>query len=167
MQETKNITIMSLLANCSTEESKRLLEKYNMSKPKNKKDLEFLLAKLYRGCDDKRQLEKDFAEIHPHKKFIQKYTTPKPSQLKEEEKIAPIPITNEIPNTKSEVVSNTDGQCTCSNCNNKSNFSNFNADESNTKSQTFDKDKLIVYGMFGIVSILALVLIAKIDLNRK
>ncbi len=63
---------MTLLAQEATENSRKLLKKYNMPDAKNYSDLEAKLAELYFATPDKLQLEKDIANIHPHKDWILK-----------------------------------------------------------------------------------------------
>jgi hypothetical protein len=160
-QKSKKITIMGLLAECSTDQARNLLKKYGMPPAKNKAELELALANLYKTADDKKQLEKDFAEIHPHKNFMKKYLAPNMPQ-KKEIKVEEIKVvetkaepTKEIIAT--EIKSNANGNCSCG-C---SNFSGADQLKKSENSNNNDKDKLIVYGMFGIVSILALVLISQ------
>ena len=154
-EANRSITIMGLLAECSTNDAKVLLKKYGISEAKNNQDLEFKLAKLYKNCSDKKQLEKDFAEIHPHKDFMKKYLllTPPPKTEVVVEKVTEIASVPEIIKTP-EIVSNCDGGCSCK----KDNFSGANG---LIPTPSNEKEKLIVYGMFGIISILALVLISK------
>jgi hypothetical protein len=155
---TKKITIMGLLANCSTDEARALLKNYGYPDAKNKTDLEVQLAKLYKDTDDKRQLEKDFAEIHPHKNFIGKYIfeTPKTEKTVVEtvEEISTAPIPAIMPEYKSGVDESKSCSCGCSNMDG-------NANVGSTSGGKTENDKIIIYSMFGIVSILALVLINK------
>jgi hypothetical protein len=82
------ITLMTLLAHESPRESANLLRKYGKQKAKNHFDLEEKLSELYFSCDDKITLEKQLAEIHPHKKwFLEKYpadVTKQDSEAKED-----------------------------------------------------------------------------------
>lgn len=71
-----DITLMTLLANEATDGSRKLLKKYGEPDAKNYKDLEIKLAELYFKTQDKVQLEKELADIHPHKKWILKNTEP-------------------------------------------------------------------------------------------
>ena len=71
-----DITLMTLLANEATDGSRKLLKKYGESDAKNHKYLEVKLAELYFKTPDKVQLEKELAELHPHKKWILKNTEP-------------------------------------------------------------------------------------------
>lgn len=165
-QKPKKITIMGLLAECSTNDARNLLKKYGMPPAKNKAELELALANLYKNCDDKKQLEKDFAEIHPHKDFMKKYLTPKEpikselviEDIKTEEVKMPLEtaIQPNLP-IMPEQQSNCNGSCACG-C---SSFSGVDQLKMADKTGSIDKDKIIVYGMFGIVSILALVLISQ------
>lgn len=154
-EANRKITIMGLLADCSTNDAKNLLKKYGIPDAKNNQELEFKLAKLYKTCDDKKQLEKDFAEIHPHKDFMKKYLLPTPPPKAEVvvEKITETPSIPEIVKTP-ELVSNCNGACDCKK-------ESFSGADGMTSTPSSDKDKLILYGMFGIISILALVLISK------
>lgn len=68
----QEITLMTLLANEAAKESAGVLEKYNKPKAKNHADLEVKLAELYFDQPDKIQIEKELAEIHPHKKWLVK-----------------------------------------------------------------------------------------------
>lgn len=157
----KKITIMGLLAECSTNEARALLNKYGMPPANNKAELELALAKLYKTCDDKKQLEKDFADIHPHKDFLKKYFPRPPikSEVVVGEKKEETTNQTITPAQMPELISNTFGNpnCTC----NGSNFSNCDGSKNTDNLTSNDKDKIIVYGMFGIVSILALVLISQ------
>lgn len=160
-EANRKITIMGLLAECSTNDARKLLKKYGIPDAKNKKELEFKLAQLYKSCDDKKQLEKDFAEIHPHKDFMTKYllpTAPVKSEVVLEDIIAPNPSETPIIAEVPENISNCNGKpCSC----NDSNFSGADGSMTGQANNSINTDKLVVYGMFGIVSILALVLIAK------
>jgi hypothetical protein len=154
---TKKITIMGLLANCSTDEARALLKKYGYPDAKNRADLEVQLAKLYKESDDKRQVEKDFAQIHPHKEFISRYifATPKETTTVETvEEISTLPIPQSVPETKIGMDESKSCSCGCSNFEGTSNATG------NPTVRT-ENDKLIIYSMFGIVSILALVMINK------
>lgn len=76
--------LLSLLSNEATADSRKLLKQKGLPDAKNHKDLEFKLAELYRNSDDKKDIEKCFCEIHPHRSFILKYTVP---ETKPESKI--------------------------------------------------------------------------------
>lgn len=70
-------TLLSVLANGSTAEARKLLKRHTGEDAMNVKDLEVKLAKLYAQSTNKFDLEKEFVQIHPHKEFIVKYTQPK------------------------------------------------------------------------------------------
>jgi hypothetical protein len=61
---------MTILANEAANESRHILKKYNKPNAANHADLEVKLAELYFEQPDKIQIEKDLAEIHPHKKWL-------------------------------------------------------------------------------------------------
>ena len=101
----KEVTLMTLLANDAAEDSIKLLKKY---KPQEKvydfDDLEKKLADLYIETTDKIELEKQMAEMHPHKKWLLKYIKPRVEIKKEIVEVA-----------KPEVKSNCEGNPNC-NC---------------------------------------------------
>jgi hypothetical protein len=66
----KEITLMTVLAYESTGDAQKLLKKYGREPAKGYADLEIKLANLYFDTPDKVQLEKELAEIHPHKKWL-------------------------------------------------------------------------------------------------
>lgn len=86
----QEITLMTLLANESAVESRRLLKKYNKPDAKDCADLEVKLAQLYFATDDKLGFEKELAAIHPHKDWILKRTkveeVEKPKEAEEQQK---------------------------------------------------------------------------------
>lgn len=72
----KDITLMTVLAYESTADAQKLLKKYGREPAKGYADLEVKLANLYFDTPDKVQLEKELAEIHPHKKWLLDNITP-------------------------------------------------------------------------------------------
>lgn len=75
---------MTLLANEATADSRKLLKKYGRPDAVNHEDLEVQLANLYFQTNDKKSLEKELAEIHPHKNWLLKQF-PAPVEVKKEE----------------------------------------------------------------------------------
>jgi hypothetical protein len=75
-QKKRDITLMTVLAYESTKEAQALLKKYGREPGKGYADLEVKLANLYFDTPDKVQLEKEMAQIHPHKKWILENTEP-------------------------------------------------------------------------------------------
>ena len=71
-----DITLMTLIANEATSPARKILKKYGEPDAKDYKDLEVKLAELYFKTDDKVVLEKELAEIHPHRKWLMKYIEP-------------------------------------------------------------------------------------------
>lgn len=69
-KKKQEITLMTILANEADKESRHILKKYKKPNAKDHADLEVKLAELYFEQDDKLALEKDLAEIHPHKNWI-------------------------------------------------------------------------------------------------
>lgn len=68
--QKQDITLMTLLANEATAEAKGLLKQYNREPAKNYEDLEVKLAELYYSVPDKIRIERELANIHPHKEWI-------------------------------------------------------------------------------------------------
>lgn len=109
--DKQEITLMTLLANESTSDARKLLKKYNKPDANSFQDLEVKLAKLYYEAPDKLVIEKEMADIHPHKNWLVK--TLKPFE-KEEEKEVKIEDKKE---PEKEIKSNMEGQgCGCSKC---------------------------------------------------
>lgn len=76
---------MTLLANEATKESRELLKKYKRPDAKGYADLELKLAELYSATPDKFGLEKQMAEIHPHKNWlVKRLELDKPKEIKVE-----------------------------------------------------------------------------------
>jgi hypothetical protein len=164
----QKITLLGLIANTSTANARRLLKKYGEPDATSHKDLEFKLSKLYAKTDDKVQLEKEIAEIHPHKEFILHNLVelaPKPdiSINEVEQKIKAMatsgcPCGN--PNCRKNEMSNA---CGCSNFGGTSNAcgscsgADGSGTESTTKIQSLDNG-LMVLGIVGIITIFALTL---------
>lgn len=104
----KDITLMTLLAYEATKESRQLLRKHNHPDAKSIQDLEAKLAELYFETKDKIALEKEFAEIHPHRKWLEKYIKPAPQPVViSAENIVKEEVSK--PNTDVPVYSNADG----------------------------------------------------------
>lgn len=112
-------TLLSVLANGSTDKARALLIKYSGEDAQNTKDLEEKLARTYALSTSKRDIEKEFAEIHPHKDFILKYIQP----IKEVTPLQPDATEKSVANesTKSVVVhdgyANASGHAPCGNPN--------------------------------------------------
>ena len=104
------ITLMTLLANEATADSRKLLKKYNKPEARDCADLEVKLAQLYFDTPDKLAIEKDFAEIHPHKNWILKRTKIEVVEIPKVEDVEKLPKVVEQPK------SNADGDCGNPNC---------------------------------------------------
>lgn len=72
------ITITELLATNCTGPARKLLKQYGKPDAKDYGDLQAKLIELYRDTSDKKQLEKQLAELHPHKDWILQYCAPAP-----------------------------------------------------------------------------------------
>jgi hypothetical protein len=79
-QRVEYKTLLSVLANGSPDNARQLLKKHSGQDATDSKDLEVKLARVYALSPIKYEIEKEFAEIHPHKDFILKYLAPKPKE---------------------------------------------------------------------------------------
>jgi hypothetical protein len=83
----QEITLMTVLANEATGPSRKLLKQYGQPDAKNYQDLEIKLAELYFNTKDKVELEKQLAEIHPHKNWILKNVQPVIEEKSKQEQV--------------------------------------------------------------------------------
>ena len=146
--DKRDISLLTLLANESTSDSRKLLKKYNKEDAKSHADLEQKLADLYFAEPDKIALEKEMAKIHPHRDWLLKYETPK-EEIKVIEPIADIKVV--------ETKANLDGDnspCKCSKC--SENRSSFDGDTNKR-----EKDNSILIAVLGLVGIVAILTINK------
>jgi hypothetical protein len=102
----QEITLMTVLANEATGPSRKILKEYGQSDAKNYKDLELKLAELYFNTQDKVELEKKLADIHPHKNWILKNVKPAIEETSKQVLVE-------------EVKSNATGDCMCPQCQNQ------------------------------------------------
>lgn len=77
------ISLLTLLANTKTADARQLLKKYGKGDATDYNDLALKLAELYQSSDEKVAIEKEFAEMHPHKDLILRNLTPKPIPVEE------------------------------------------------------------------------------------
>lgn len=66
----REITLMTLLAWDATASARELLKKHNIPDAVNVADLEKKLSDLYLSSSDKIALEKELANIHPHRNWL-------------------------------------------------------------------------------------------------
>lgn len=170
-KKPNKVTIMSVLANGNTGGACGILQEYGYPKPKNHADLEFKLAQLYRNSSEKRDLERKFAEVHPHKDLILKYCSPRPefqekvteptvespivSESMKTDIIVEAPVVAEKPTTLPESKSNCSG--TACNCDCKSNADGGIPSLFTNQVKEHMPDKTLIYGFFGIIGLLIIV----------
>lgn len=154
----KDITLMGVIANASTGDARRLLKKYNEPDALNHEDLEYKLTKIYKNADDKKVLEKELAEIHPHKDFILKNLSVKeapiqldPTEMKIEEEIKK-PCTCQLETTMSYMDGNKSCSCGCS---------GFDGQQTNSQPLIKNDNTVAVLGVLGIITIFAMIIINK------
>jgi hypothetical protein len=146
--DKQEITLMTLLANESTSDARKLLKKYNKEDANSFQDLEVKLAKLYYEAPDKVAIEKEMAEIHPHKNWLFKVLKPiEKEEVKIEEKKEPT----------IEIKSNMEGQgCGCSRCRGYSNACGCQHSGFDGSSELFKATEPTNVGLIAIFGILAL-----------
>lgn len=157
------ISLLTLLAHESTSGARKVLQKYGKKDAQNYTDLEKKLAELYFNSPDKKlDIEKDLAEIHPHKKWLEKTLKLVPQQKIEEKK-------EQVKETEIPKEQNTNTKCTCKHCQHsellnelkhssiEGELSELKKDKDSTSNQKeFDKTHLIVVGAISIFAIFAL-----------
>tara|TARA_R110001592_G_scaffold273865_2_gene540854 strand:+ start:1547 stop:2077 length:531 start_codon:yes stop_codon:yes gene_type:complete len=161
-QRKQEITLMTLLANESSKESAGILAKYKIPKAKDHGDLEVKLAKLYfHPKTDKLQIEKELAEIHPHKKWIVKAL-----KLKSTEDIDKLEkeLLESAKKSQEEIDKSKEAKCVDDNCEihgSNSKTSNFSGNENTQVSGSEKKltNSMEVIGLVGIVGLLGITLI--------
>jgi hypothetical protein len=144
-------TLLSALAFGSTDEAQKILLSNGIKEADSYEELEYSLAKLYSNSIDKIAIEKQFAEIHPHSKFILKYLSPKIELETKEVRKEDLQTmeTETTPPTIVEMSSNASGNndCGCS-----------GADGTTTTQPKIDFNAL---ALVSIVAIVGIVMIAK------
>ena len=144
----KRVTLLGVISNGSTSDARKLLKKYDEPDATNHDDLEFKLTKLYAKAPDKIQLEKELAEIHPHKEFILKYNTPK-TELTE--------IPKDVIEATKAMATETENNSTSCACGCGSSNANGSPTNSQSTGQGMGLNSgIIVMGMLGIITIFAL-----------
>jgi len=145
--DKKDISLLTLLANESTSDSRKLLKKYKKEDAKGHADLEQKLADLYFSESDKIALEKEMVKIHPHRDWILKYEKPK-----EEIKILEPEIKVIETKLNDNVVQGY--KCSCPNCMGMESRSSFEGSENK-------KDNTLLLGVLGVLGIIAIVTLNK------
>ncbi len=164
-KQKKYKTLLSVLANGSTDDARALLIKNSGEDAKNEQDLESKLARMYANSSSKIDIEKQFAEIHPHKDFILKYVKPKEELQHIKPLDAPIVSEEKIVDSGKMVIAH-DGYSNASGDNNcpalcpcmANKYSNATGDSQplNNSNQT-----IIVLGLVSVVAIFGMVLYLK------
>ena len=162
----QEITLMTLLANEATKGAGDILTEYSIPKAKNHVDLENKLAELYFAPKtDKIKIEKQLAEIHPHKNWL--ITSLKLNTPEDVEKIKS--ELSEKP--KDEVVEEKiktscyDKKCEDNNCSihgQKQSMSNFGGNDKVILPETSEKktiNSMELIGMVGCIGLIGLTFI--------
>lgn len=119
----KDITLMTLLAfdEDSYKKAIELLKKHGIVGAKNHEDLEQKLNQLYMSTNDKAGLEKELAEIHPHKNWLFRTLPEMKVVVPDTPADGAGTATTKIEDIKQDHMSSADGnsqmnKCNCSNC---------------------------------------------------
>lgn len=167
-QKKQYSTLLSVLSSGATPEARRLLKDCTGQDAFSEQDLEHKLTRLYTNSTSKLDLEKDFADIHPHKDFILKYCVTKSIMPMNEpininklnnsntEIVKQVDITT-IP-TKKEIENPTEGRACACGCGKYSNADGEKISQSSKVNLT-----IVVLGIVGIVAIVATILYLKHD----
>lgn len=155
--------LLSLLSVEATRESRDLLIKHGKPDAKNYKDLESKLAELFHSCDDKKALEKELCEIHPHRQFILRYVEkPAPKETKIEAPNGALLTPDNIKEILREYISsNSDNFSNCAgnpNCNCGS--SSFTGGPSSSGTTPINNTHMLM-GVLGVVAIVGLLVYSK------
>ncbi len=155
-------TLIYAIAKGSTGDARNLLKKYSGKDARNIRDLEFKLAEFYKNSDDKPTLEKELANIHPHKDFILKYLAP----------VTPIDVplaadtttaNEKVLGSKSVLVhdgySNANGYSNCEGCGGKCQEVQKMSGFDGGSNATGGNNAIMVLGIVSIVAMFSLVLI--------
>ena len=167
-KQKKYKTLLSVLANGSTDEARALLIKNSGEDAKNEQDLESKLARMYANSSSKIDIEKQFAEIQPHKDFILKYIKAELPVVKKLD--APV-VTEKILDSGTMPVTNDDfsscngnPNCNCNKmsncCGNENNYSNATG-ESQVAFNGNGNQTALVLGLVSVVAIFGMVLYLK------
>lgn len=139
-------SLISALAFGSTDSAQSILQENGVEPAQTYEELEYKLAKVYAKSDDKIGLEKKFAEIHPHSKFILKYLA-KPEKKVEVEK-----PTEEIKVIEPSSSANSQFMCNCPLC--REAMSNF--DSAEKKEVKIDYTSIAIVGIVAIFGMIYL-----------
>lgn len=155
--------LLSLLSVEATRECRDILKKYGKPDAKNHRDLENKLADLFYTCDDKKALEKEFCEIHPHRQFILRYVEkPAEKQTKIEAPNGVFMTQDNIKEILREYISsNSDNFSNCAgnpNCN--CGASSFTGNQGVSTSSPINNTHMLM-GVLGVVAIVGLLVYSK------
>jgi hypothetical protein len=154
----KEITLMTILANEATKESQNILQKYKKPKAQSYSDLEMKLAELYFAPKtDKLVLEKELAEIHPHKKWlIRTLELDKKPDLEKEVKIETLETPKK--SVKETCISET---CVDDDCevHGKERMSGFTGQSQSSSSGMIGRSSIEIIGLVGVVGLIGLTFI--------
>lgn len=153
--------MLSLLANASTSDARRLLIQQTGEDARNKQELVQKLAQMYASSTNKLDLERQMADIHPHKDFLMKYVAvsnnnPPVTVTTTETNPNPVDVATE----KTVFISNADG-CQCNCCRAGTQETKSNASGEVTVAPPPRDNTALIVGMVSIVAIFGLVVYMK------
>ncbi len=149
----QDITLMTILANESTSDCRKLLKKYGKQDATDYKDLEVKLAQLYYDAPDKVALEKEMAAIHPHKQWLMKNITP--IEIKKEEiKVEPIKVDTKLNETNATC-------CSCPKCMANKHYiemnSSFDANVRRERNETVQLKQTSPFDYIGLIATIGVI----------
>ncbi len=155
--EKQKDMLLTVLAFQAPKESVKLLMKHNPNvKIRNYEQIEYELGNLYVNSTDKVGLEKEFAQIHPHRDWLLKYIAvpTKMSVVADEVKIedVPAPIQKEQAKQLIQEYSNFDSAAPKSNVTNNQDQNN---NQNNQKSHI--SEGVLIIGVLSIVAVIGLI----------
>lgn len=147
----ETIKLVSLLAKNSEKPSRILLKKYNKPDAINYFDLENKLMQLY--AEKPNEIEKEFANIHPHKELILKHFST-PTKL-DEIKVEPVTISGDSSQVVKERVAT---YSNCEGCGGNCGKSNYDGASSFNKTEENKNNMLGIIAIVGIIAMVGVIL---------
>ncbi len=156
-KKRKDIDLLMLLSNEAVPECQKILSKHGKKPATDASDMYNKLKAIYFSPDaNKLELDKNFAEIHPHKKWlirtldlVDKSSIPK---IQETIKVEEKPVSKDISSSANGVVNS---RCNCPNCTNQ--YSNANGlNESLIAMRSMYNSNKEIIGMIALVAVIGL-----------
>lgn len=142
----RDITLMTLLAFEADKQAQALLKKKGRPGARDHNDLEQKLCRLYEETNDKMALEKELAQIHPHKDWLLR-TLPPPPPVQEPQggaaETRAIDVRKETTSSFEGIDKEKHSCCACSSCSGEKSSGFNGGDVKNFLTKQDDGTKLI------------------------